>query len=66
MVANFLPEGVNIILQSENGIMGMGAAPEQGSEDVDIVNAGAQYVTVNPGAMSLTVQPPLESSEEGM
>lgn len=51
MVANFLPEGVNIILQSENGIMGMGVAPENGSEDVDIVNAGAQYVTVNPGAM---------------
>ena len=51
MVANFLPEGVNIILQSENGIMGMGAAAEKGREDVDIVNAGAQYVTVNPGAM---------------
>lgn len=51
MVANFLPEGVNIILQSENGMMGMGAAAEKGREDVDIVNAGAQYVTVNPGAM---------------
>ncbi|HVI42847.1 MAG TPA: 3-oxoacid CoA-transferase subunit B [Anaerovoracaceae bacterium] len=51
MVANFLPEGVHIILQSENGIMGMGPAPEKGKEDVDIVNAGAQYVTVNPGAM---------------
>jgi len=51
MVANFLPEGVHIVLQSENGIMGMGAAAEKGSEDVDIVNAGAQYVTVNPGAM---------------
>jgi len=51
MVANFLPEGVHIILQSENGIMGMGPAPEPGKEDVDIVNAGAQYVTVNPGAM---------------
>jgi acetate CoA/acetoacetate CoA-transferase beta subunit len=51
MVANFLPEGVNIVLQSENGIMGMGAAAEKGKEDVDIVNAGAQYVTVNPGAM---------------
>ena len=51
MVANFLPEDVHIILQSENGIMGMGAAPEKGKEDVDIVNAGAQYVTVNPGAM---------------
>lgn len=51
MVANFLPEGVDIILQSENGIMGMGPAAEPGSEDIDIVNAGAQYVTVNPGAM---------------
>lgn len=51
MVANFLPEGVHIILQSENGIMGMGPAAEPGKEDVDIVNAGAQYVTVNPGAM---------------
>ncbi|MDD2483723.1 MAG: 3-oxoacid CoA-transferase subunit B [Eubacteriales bacterium] len=51
MVANFLPEGVDIILQSENGIMGMGAAAVAGAEDVDVVNAGAQYVTVNPGAM---------------
>ena len=51
MVANNLPDGVEIILQSENGIMGMGPAPEKGSENVDIVNAGAQYVTVNPGAM---------------
>lgn len=51
IVANFLPEGVQIIIQSENGIMGMGPAAEKGKEDVDIVNAGAQYVTVNPGAM---------------
>lgn len=51
MVANFLPEGVHIVLQSENGIMGMGSAAEKGKEDVDIVNAGAQYVTVNTGAM---------------
>ena len=51
MVANHLPEGVHIVLQSENGIMGMGSAAEPGKEDVDIINAGAQYVTVNPGAM---------------
>jgi len=51
MVANNLPEGVEIILQSENGIMGMGPAPAKGSENVDIVNAGAQYVTVKTGAM---------------
>lgn len=51
MVANFLPEDVHIILQSENGIMGMGTLAAKGSEDVDIVNAGAQYVTINPGSM---------------
>jgi acetate CoA/acetoacetate CoA-transferase beta subunit len=51
LVADYLPEGVTIILQSENGIMGMGPAAPQGGEDVDVVNAGAQYVTVNPGAM---------------
>jgi acetate CoA/acetoacetate CoA-transferase beta subunit len=51
MVANYLPADIEIILQSENGIMGMGAAPKSGKEDVDIVNAGAQHVTVNPGAM---------------
>ncbi|MHC1723999.1 MAG: 3-oxoacid CoA-transferase subunit B [Aminipila sp.] len=49
MVANHLPEGVEIVLQSENGIMGMGAAPESGTENVDVVNAGAQYVTINQG-----------------
>lgn len=51
MVADFLPEGVEIILQSENGIMGMGPSAEPGREDVDVINAGAQYVTVNPGGM---------------
>lgn len=49
MVADNLPEGVNIILQSENGIMGMGPSPE--TLDVDVVNAGAQYVTINEGGM---------------
>lgn len=50
MVANFLPPDVHIVLQSENGIMGMGPAAEPGKEDADIINAGAQYVTVLPGA----------------
>jgi len=50
-VANYLPGDVHIILQSENGIMGMGPAAEEGKEDVDIINAGAQYVTINIGAM---------------
>ena len=51
MVANYLPEGVEIILQSENGLMGTEPAPAKGDENVDIVNAGAQYVTVKSGAM---------------
>ena len=51
MVVNYLPEDVHIIFQSENGIMGMGPAAEPGKEDLDIMNAGAGYVTANPGAM---------------
>ena len=47
MVAECLPEGVDIILQSENGIMGMGSTPILPDEDV--VNAGAQYVSILPG-----------------
>ncbi len=49
MVANFLPAGVTIILQSENGMMGLGPAPEKGREDKDLTNAGAAPVTVLPG-----------------
>lgn len=51
MVGNFIPEGVEITLQSENGFLGLGPAPAPGEEDIDLVNAGAQYVTVKPGAM---------------
>jgi len=50
-VANYLPEGVHIVLQSENGLMGMGPAPEKGSEDPDITNAGGRYTTMEPYAM---------------
>jgi acetate CoA/acetoacetate CoA-transferase beta subunit len=50
MVANFIPEGVNVTLQSENGFVGLGQAPEKGMEHKDIVNAGAQHVTVKKGA----------------
>ncbi len=48
-VANALPEGVKIILQSENGYMGVGPVPEAGKEDPDTVNAGGQYATILPG-----------------
>jgi len=50
MVANYLSEGTNVVFQSENGFVGLGNAPEDGKEDKDIVNAGAQYVTIKEGA----------------
>jgi acetate CoA/acetoacetate CoA-transferase beta subunit len=50
-VANFIPEGVEITLQSENGLVGMGPAPEAGKEDKDLINAGNQPVTYLPGAV---------------
>ncbi|TCO76949.1 3-oxoacid CoA-transferase subunit B [Marinisporobacter balticus] len=50
MVANYIPEGMDVTFQSENGFVGLGQAPEEGQEDKDLVNAGGQPVTVVPGA----------------
>ncbi|KPU27401.1 acetate CoA-transferase [Caloranaerobacter sp. TR13] len=49
MVANYIPDGVDIILQSENGFVGLGPAPKPGEEDKDLTNAGGQPVTIRPG-----------------
>ena len=50
LVANHLPDGVDITLQSENGVMGMGPFPYEGEEDPDLINAGKQTITLRPGA----------------
>lgn len=51
LVANYLPKGIDVTFQSENGMLGLGPAPTQGNEDPDITNAGGQMVTIEEGGM---------------
>lgn len=48
-VANYIPDEYGVILHTENGMLGMGPAPEPGKEDLDLINAGKQPVTIKPG-----------------
>ena len=50
LVDNYVPKGINVEFQSENGVLGMGPFPFEGEEDADIINAGKQTITTLPGA----------------
>jgi 3-oxoacid CoA-transferase subunit B len=81
LVANYIPEGMNVVLQSENGLLGMGPFPKEGMQDPDLINAGKQTITTLPGSVffdsamsfgmirsgkvNLTVLGAMEVSEKG-
>ena len=81
LVANYIPKGINVVLQSENGLLGMGPFPYEGEENTDLINAGKQTITtvagsaffdsalsfgmIRAGKVDLTVLGAMEVSEQG-
>jgi 3-oxoacid CoA-transferase subunit B len=81
LVANYIPEGMDVVLQSENGLLGMGPFPFEGEEDADLINAGKQTITtvagssffdsavsfgmIRAGKVDLTVLGAMEVSDQG-
>ena len=81
LVANYIPEGINVVLQSENGLLGIGPFPEEEELDPDLINAGKQTITMRPGSalfdsaesfamirgghINLTILGAMEVSEKG-
>ena len=60
MVSNYIPEGIDITFQSENGFLGLGPAPAEGEEDWELVNAGGMPSSIVPGGMFFDSLTPLE------
>ena len=58
LVANYIPAGIEVMLQSENGLLGMGEFPDESTIDADMINAGKQTVTAQTGAAILTPPSP--------
>ncbi len=58
MVANYVPPGIEVVLQSENGMLGIGPYPLAGSEDADLINAGKETVSEVPGTAYLSSADP--------